>query len=91
MSDRNLTFHGGDERVHDMDDVLLDTDPLLAAWDADDLIAEDWESDECNRFDVDTWLAETYRRWHKYKRLAQDARGLVCWQLLVEYTYKGRN
>ena len=78
------TFHGHDGRVWDANDVLEDCDPLLAAWDADDLVGEDWESGEGDFLDVDTWMAETYRRWHRYKHLAQDARRLLCWQLLLE-------
>lgn len=85
------TFHGATLRVFPLDDMLLDGDPLLGAIVADEKIGDDWESGEGDFLDVDDWCAITFQRWHKYQRACQSYQRAMCWSLLVEHTYLGRN
>jgi hypothetical protein len=91
MTAAGHTFHGANARVFQPDDMLLDTDPLLAALVADEQTGDDWESGEGDFMDVDDWLAITYQRWHKYQRTCQAVQRVLCWDLQLEHTYLGRN
>lgn len=81
-------FPEQDGRGFALNDMQLDTCPLLAACIADEQVADDWESGDGDWLDIDEWCAITYQRWHEYKRACQDAQRVLCWSLLIEYTWR---
>jgi len=85
------TFHGARLRVFPLDDLQLDSDPLLAACIADEMIADEWESGEGDFLDIEDWCAITFQRWHAYQRACQRGQGKMRWELQIEHTYQGRN